>query len=240
MIYNYGPSEHQIVEIVRPEGIPVPRGCIILVHGGYWRARFDRTLMSALLDDLVSRGWAVANVEYRRTGTEGGWPMTANDVKDAILFIRAWLKTQDLPGLVLGMGHSVGGQLALLAAPYLDGVVALAPVTDVARADREDLGEGAAQQFMGAPSADSPREYAEASPISQLPLHRPQLLVHGDIDARVPVEHSRDYQLAAHESGDDARLIIVPGLGHLDAIDPKAVHWPAVLNWLGDLTSAHR
>jgi dipeptidyl aminopeptidase/acylaminoacyl peptidase len=146
------------------------------------------------------------------------------------------MNAKQISGPIIGIGHSVGGQLALLAAPLLDAVVALAPVTDVARADREGLGEDAAQEFMGTRSSDSPRDYADASPIRQLPLNRPQLLVHGDIDARVPVAHTRAFQVAAREHGDDAQLIVVPGLGHLDAIDPAADHWPQVLHWLGTVT----
>ena len=238
MIHHYGPSDHQIVEIIRPGNPRENGGLIVLVHGGYWRAKFDRTLMNPIAHDLTSRGWCVANVEYRRTGAEGGWPITADDVRTAILFVRKWAAEQDIHGPFIGVGHSVGGQLALLAAAGLDAVVALAPVTDVARADREGLGENAAREFMRASSNDAPREYADASPICQLPLNKPQLLVHGDIDARVPVAHTRDFQAAAHARGDEAKLIIVPQMGHLDAIDPAADHWPPVLQWLGEITAA--
>lgn len=231
MILSYGPSSEQIIEVL-PSRRAGSKGTAVLIHGGYWRPKFDLTLMHPLCEDLVERGWAVANVEYRRMGTGGGWPTTVNDIQTAIGFVREHASQIGVHGPLVGIGHSVGGQLALLAAPGLDAVVALAPVTDVARTEREGLGENAAREFMGVDAMDAPGAYRAASPVSQLPLRRPLLLVHGDVDVRVPVEHSTDYYAAAIASGDVVTMRIVPGLSHLDAIRPEAAHWPAVVRWL--------
>jgi acetyl esterase/lipase len=52
----------------------------VVVHGGYWRARYDRSLMTELCLDLANRGLAAWNLEYRRVGSGGGWPETFEDV----------------------------------------------------------------------------------------------------------------------------------------------------------------
>ena len=63
----------------RREGGPWP--CVALIHGGFWRTGWDRTLMTPLAVDLARHGIAAWNLEYRRVGQEGGgWPGTLADV----------------------------------------------------------------------------------------------------------------------------------------------------------------
>ena len=52
----------------------------MVLHGGFWKAEYDLTLMDALCEDLAQRGWAAWNVEYRRLGNGGGVPETLEDV----------------------------------------------------------------------------------------------------------------------------------------------------------------
>jgi len=56
----------------------------VLIHGGFWRARYGLDLEHSLAADLVARGWTVWNIEYRRIGEGGGWPETYDDVCAAI------------------------------------------------------------------------------------------------------------------------------------------------------------
>ena len=68
-----------------PAGDGGPWPCVVLVHGGFWRIGWDRTLMTPLAIDLAAPGLAAWNVEYRRVGQEGGgWPGTLEDVAAAI------------------------------------------------------------------------------------------------------------------------------------------------------------
>jgi acetyl esterase/lipase len=79
----------------------------VLIHGGFWRDRYDLTLMEPLAADLVARGWAAWNIEYRRLGSGGGVPETLDDVAAAIDFL-AELDGVDL-SRVVAIGHSAGG-----------------------------------------------------------------------------------------------------------------------------------
>jgi pimeloyl-ACP methyl ester carboxylesterase len=181
----------------------------VLLHGGFWRPAFDRSTTRALAVDLALRGWTTWNVEYRREGVE---PMLA-DVRAAL----------ELTGPATAIGHSAGGHLVLWAAA--EGLVAraisLAGVTDLARAARERIGDGAAIEFAG----ESPP--AHADPMRRLPFDVPVLLVHGTEDDRVPVDYSRAFAAAS-----GAELIDLPGTGHFEPIDPRSSAWSEVLERL--------
>ena len=239
LVIPYGPHSAQFIECHRPKHGCAGRGVAVLVHGGYWRARHDLALMNPLAESLAAAGWAVANVEYRRVGDGGSWPSTMEDVRAALDALAASAWRSGHPGPVVGVGHSAGGQLALLAADRLDAVAALAPVTDCARTDREGLGENAAVEFFGSHAADLPDAYAEASPIHALPLGVPVLILHGTADVRVPLEHSMAYAEAARHAGDHVDLRVIPGLDHLSCIDPGNPAWTQVRSWLDGL-AVHR
>ena len=67
--HRYGEAPAQVCELHLPEG--APHAVAVLVHGGFWRARYDRTQEHAVAADLVERGWAVWNIDYRGVG--GSW-----------------------------------------------------------------------------------------------------------------------------------------------------------------------
>ncbi len=88
---------------------------MVLIHGGSWHARYGRIVMRGLGGDLVRRGWAVWNIEYRRLGDGGGWPATFEDVAAAIDHLERVPAPLDLDRVSV-LGHSAGGHLALWAA----------------------------------------------------------------------------------------------------------------------------
>jgi acetyl esterase/lipase len=248
----YGGSPSQVAGLHLPGG-PGPHPVVVLVHGGFWWARFDRTLMTPLALDLVTRGWAVWNIEYRRVGESGGgWPGTLDDVAAAVDHLATVGPDAALDtARVVAVGHSAGGQLALwlAARPGLPpgtgaspvvvvrGVVALAAVTDLARGWALDLGPGACAGFLGGSPAELPDRYAVASPIERLPLGSAvgQLVIHGVDDRLVPPELSRSYVSAAAASGDRVELIETADVGHFELIDPGHPAWALARDRLADL-----
>jgi acetyl esterase/lipase len=110
----YGPAPLQFGDLYVPNE-PGLYPIVILIHGGYWRARYGLDLMNSLAEDLAKRGYAAWNIEYRRVGNPGGgWPGTFLDVALATDFLRklAPSYTLDLQRVV-PIGHSAGGHLAL-------------------------------------------------------------------------------------------------------------------------------
>jgi len=60
-VISYGTSIDQVIDIYDGDG-PL----VTLIHGGYWRPVHNREHMRALAGKLVSHGFRVANIEYRR------------------------------------------------------------------------------------------------------------------------------------------------------------------------------
>ena len=101
---RYGEAPAQFYDLFLPKHEPV-RGLAVMIHGGFWRARYDLTHASHLCAALARGGMAVANVEYRRVGESGGgWPGTFQDV---LSFFDA--AVAEFPGPVVVLGHSAGG-----------------------------------------------------------------------------------------------------------------------------------
>src|SRR5579859_698843 len=110
----YTTGEDQFGELYLPT-TPGPYGVAMLIHGGYWRARFGLDLMHELAEDLAKRGIAAWNIEYRRVGNPGGgWPGTFLDVARAADYLREIAPTYALDlQRIVPIGHSAGGHLAL-------------------------------------------------------------------------------------------------------------------------------
>ena len=231
-IVRYGKHPSQFVEAWFPENWSRD-STVVLLHGGWWRAQHDLHLMDGLASQLHEQGHLVWNVEYRRIdGDGGGWPQTLDDVLAAVHTLTSGpLKVES--SSIAVVGHSAGGQLALLTAKTarLAAVVALAPITDLARCAAEGLGEGATPIFLEKAGLLE-EAFEKASPLEQAPIGTPQLIVHGTDDARVPVSHSRAYASKAASTGDDVELMEVQGGDHMFVLQPDHSYWPKALEWL--------
>ena len=236
----YGDHPHSVANLHLPSSEGGPWPCVVLVHGGFWRSGWDRTLMTPLAHDLARRGIAAWNIEFRRVGQEGGgWPGTFEDAAAAIDHL-AGVEQVDTARIAT-CGHSAGGHLALwLAARHrlASGVgasprvrplaaVSQAGVCDLERAWRDDLGDGAVEALLG-PLAESSERLAAASPAALTPLGVPQLLLHGSEDDVVLLSQSRDY--CARDRL--AELLELEGADHFDVIDADHEAWTAAREWL--------
>jgi acetyl esterase/lipase len=232
----YGSDPEQVADLLLPTGHgdhPVA----VLLHGGFWRARFTKSTMAALAADLPARGWASWNVEYRRAGNGGGVLETLDDVRTAIAALAQTRAPLDLNRVVI-IGHSAGGQLALCVAgePFVRAVVSLAGVCDLSSAYAQRLGESATLEFMGGSPAERPDAYSVADPLARIPAGVPVLLVHGDADQRVPIEQSRRYAAQARAVGDSqCELMEFAQVDHFALIDPRTNAWAAVASRLETL-----
>jgi len=239
--HRYGDHPQQVCDLHLPAGSG-PHPVAVVLHGGYWQPPYTKLIMRPLCLDLVRRGYAAYNVEYRRLGRDGGgWPMTFDDVGAAIDLLAGIGDVRlDLERVTL-IGHSAGGQLALWAAgraelpagapgaaPHVTGerVLALAAVCNIAHAGR------VAVALLGGTPDVVPERWAQADPIRRIPLAVPVALVHGARDETVSIARSREYAAAAEAAGMRVTLIETGG-AHRDPIDPQSAAWHAAAEWLG-------
>lgn len=205
----YGPDPENVLDIYLPtekvfERLPI----VLFIHGGAWSGgdRDHLLSFSGPLLDMLDEGWAVASVGYRTTNV-APHPAQLIDVQRAILWAREIAPAIGLdPESVVVAGHSAGGHLAMLAGTFdgsadpvvdpasasrPDGVIAIAPVTDLiafAEADRSQA--SAVGALLGCPDTEPlcDRLLAEwLSPMYHLdPDDPPLYLAHGRADSLVP------------------------------------------------------
>ncbi|MEU3722231.1 alpha/beta hydrolase [Streptomyces sp. NPDC031705] len=248
----YGDHPDQVVDFYAPRGGGAAGSAplVVVLHGGAWRAPYDRQHVTPFADFLARRGFAVANVEYRRGSSlphqnaegpvAGRWPETFDDVAAAMDALpglaAAALPAADVRRTVVS-GHSAGGQLALWAAarhvlpsgsawrlpapPPLRGVVALAPIADFGAAEELGVCGGASAQLLGGPEHWEAR-LPFADPAALLPTGIATTVVHGREDIVVPPAVAESYVAAAAKAGEMVGLTLVEGVGHFPLIDPAA------------------
>ena len=246
----YDTGEWQFGELSLPETAG-PHPVAILIHGGYWRARYGLDLMYELATDLAARGIASWNIEYRRVGNPGGgWPGTFLDVARATDYLSEIAPTYALDlSRVVPIGHSAGGHLALWLAARpripatspihprtppltLTGAISLAGVLDLALAYELHLSNDAVVELLAGGPDEVPAHYQTASPAALLPLGLPQVLIHGTADEHVPIQVSQTYADTAQAAGDTIRYFEMEGVDHFDVINPTTEVWELIVREL--------
>lgn len=246
----YGDHPDQVIDFYAPRDGRAGAPVVVVLHGGAWRGPYDRRHVTPFADFLARRGFAVANVEYRR-GSElpqqrgsgpvaGRWPETFDDVAAAMDALPGLLAVA-LPAAdarrIVVTGHSAGGQLALwaaarhvlpqgspwrlAAAPLLRGVVALAPIADFATAVELDVCSGAVGQLLGR-EADFAARSPYADPAALLPTGIATAVVQGRTDLTVPHAVAEAFVDSAAKAGETVGLTLLEEVGHFPLIDPAA------------------
>lgn len=247
----YGPRPDQFLEWF---GDPLTAGTVVvLIHGGYFREQYTRSYMRPMARALVERGAragagagvvragasasvAVALVEYRRVGGEGGHPRTIEDVEAAVAAVldTTAVEAASRDVRLVVAGHSAGSSLALSWAsrqPEVGPSVRVRPlaaVTDLVAEVRDNLGDGAVLAYMGAEPDVDPARYLAEDPRSRaalIPARFDVQLIHGTDDQTVSISFPRGFP---------AQLWELDHADHFDVVDPHSPHFEEVARLLVD------
>ncbi len=239
----YGSAGGRILrlDLYRPpspgDGRPEPtRPAIVMIHGGAW-VQGSKEGDRDLAEHFARLGFAAVAVDYRLAeDASSRYPAQLDDVQKAVRWVRKHAAEYGIdPNRVAAYGHSAGGHLAALlgttdtrvdddtallgVSSWVDCVVDCAGPTDFTDPASPPVGPEIAwvvPNLFGKTSAEIPEVYREASPLARVtPRSSPTLIVHGTEDPTVPIDQSRRFFVGLRAAGVDARLIELPGEGHL-------------------------
>jgi acetyl esterase/lipase len=208
---------------------------VLYIHGGAFNhgsPGIRPHLFAAFADD----GYAVADIEYR-LAPPPRWSDAPADVLCALGWFQDVAPTYGIdPNLIVVMGDSAGGNLALIAAyepgsagqmtascdvvpRAAAGVIALYPTAELAAtwADVREISDETPfpEMYIGGTPSQFPDRYDEASVQHLIRTGLPpMLLVTGTNDLIVRVERMRDLAARVRAAGSAAELVEVPFAEH--------------------------
>jgi acetyl esterase/lipase len=231
-----GSPRHRLDVYRRPDagpGAPV----LLQIHGGGWVIGAKEQQGLPLMYHLADRGWVCVAINYRLS-PRATWPDQLVDCKLALAWIRAHIaEFGGDPDYVVVTGGSAGGHLTTMLGltandPELQpgfesvdtSVRAMVPFYGVfdwtdrfgLRGARDPLRRLLERSVMKQSRDEDPQRYANASPMDR--LHGgapPALVVHGELDALVPVEEARRFvEMLRAASSSPVVYVELPGAHH--------------------------
>jgi acetyl esterase/lipase len=228
------------LDVYSPPHRDAPRPAVIVIHGGGWREDSDRGFMGKHSERFAQAGYVAFNIEYRGTPGDGAFPGAVQDVICALAWVRANAATYNVdPDRIASYGYSAGGHLASMLG-VAAGVASVQP--DCAAGATGPVAavvSGAGPQdmllfpevteltdFLGGGKDEARATWIEASPLTHVAAGAPPfLMITGDNDWFVDIEHSRKMKRALEGVGTTGKLFVIPGGGHLFNRSPSGASW---------------
>jgi dipeptidyl aminopeptidase/acylaminoacyl peptidase len=196
---------------------------VVLPHGG--PSARDEWGFDWIAQFLAARGYVVIQPNYRGSSGYGdefqngnalrNWQTAMADITDSARYlVDSGIAAKDRVAIV---GWSYGGYAALQSAEMepdmFKSVVAIAPVTDLGLLKSE--AEGFTNSEIIKEMVGTGAHIAAGSPArNAAAIKGPVLLVHGDLDANVGIEHSRKMASALTAAGKSVEFLSYKGLDH--------------------------
>ncbi|MCL1078095.1 S9 family peptidase [Parashewanella spongiae] len=216
-----------------------PYPAVVMPHGGPW-AR-DINIFDEWSQLLASHGYIVIQPQFR--GSEGfgldhwkagdkNWGLTMQDDNDdaALFLVKKGLASKDKLAIY---GWSYGGYAAFVGSMRDNNIYQCA----AAGAGVGDLGRWSAYINDNRFARELQRPTVKGiSPVNQVDkVNIPLLVVHGDIDSRVTVKHSRAFVDKLKKYGKDYKYVELEDADHFSNTlfyPHKKVFYTELLNWL--------
>lgn len=216
-----------------------PHPTIVLPHGGPWVR--DVVIYDQWAQLLAHHGYLIIQPNYRGSTGYGldhwkvadkEWGLTMqDDLDDAALYLVE--KGLADKGRLAMFGWSYGGYAAFVGSMRENNIykctVAGAGVSDLPRLRAAIFGSRIAR-ISQRPTVTgvNPLDHVDK-------VNVPILVVHGDIDERVNVSHSRDFVAKLKQQGKDHKYLEIKGLDHFYSrftYEHKNLFFRELLNWL--------
>jgi acetyl esterase/lipase len=246
LIYGRKDGMALTLDVIQPAK-PNGAGVLWIQSGGWYSVWAPPRLLAGFSKGFLDKGLTVFIVRHG-SAPKYNIPEATADVRRSVRFIRSRAKEFGVDPDRLGvMGGSAGGHLSLLLGttgddgdpkskdPVLQhgsrvaAVVALFPPTDIrqwVKDPPDNIKRFTALKF-------DPEKAGDYSPLLKVKEDNAAiLLIHGDKDDLVPIEHSKKMYDALQKAKVKSKLVVVEGAGH--SFSPKqnqTLVVPAMIDW---------
>ncbi len=235
IVYGHKLGMALTMDLFQPKAQANGAAILFMVSGG-WRSNWVAPEAAVtLFRPLVEKGFKVFAVRHG-SSPKFNIPEFVEDVRQAVQFVHAQAGKYGVDPNRLGVyGGSAGGHLSLMLgttpagpADRLAAVVAYFPPTDL----REWVSEDPASNKSYPALRFSPAKAGDFSPLLQVtPDDPPTLLIHGDKDPLVPLNHSERILAEFKAKNVPTELLVIPGGGHGFKGDDEVRARNAMISW---------
>lgn len=230
--FGKGGDQPLTLHLAMPEKLDKPAPCIVVIHGGAWRAG-DKSQHIQQIFDFARKGYVSVSVGYRFC-PKHVFPAQVEDVKCAVRFLRANAEKYHIdPDRFGAVGFSAGAHLSMMLgvmgkddglegsggspdqSSKVQAVVAFFGPTDFNAEDIPPVSIGLLNDFVGATKENDKGERKKASPITYVTKDdAPLLIFQGTKDPLVP--HTQAYKMTdvMTAAGVPGRVELLLGAGH--------------------------
>jgi acetyl esterase/lipase len=250
VVYGHKDGMALTYDVIRPAR--QSGAAILWVQSGGWYSAYaePKNLLGAS-KAFLDQGYTVVIVRHG-SAPKYTVPEAAADVRRAVRAVRLNAKAHGIDPDRLGvMGMSAGGHLSLMLGTTGDGgdptsgdelarqpsrvaaVVAICPPTDLRGWTTDPPAEIKKHAALKPPLTFDAKLEPDVSPVLKVTADdAPTLLIHGDKDTLVPIEHSRNIVPLFEKAGVAVKLVTVEGAGHgFTPRQNQEVMAPALMAW---------
>lgn len=207
-------------------------GVLFMVSGGWYSGWSPPEQTQRMFQPLTDKGFTVFAIRHG-SSPKFSIPEAVSDVRRSVRFIRINADRFKIdPGRLGVYGYSAGGHLSLMLGTASDegdpnaedpvdktsdrvsAVVAFVAPTDLRIMVNEAPDRLPAYAKFPALTLDMKNAEADSPLVHVTPDDPPTLLIAGDKDDLVPIQHSRNIQAAFEQAKVKSKLIEVAGAGH--------------------------
>lgn len=232
VVFGSGGDVQLKMDIAMPKGLDKPAPCVVVIHGGAWRAGNKRSHTNEIFS-FARQGYVSATVQYRFC-PQYRFPAQIEDVKCAIRYLRQHAEQYGIdPNRIGAVGFSAGAHLSMLLGTMdsndgLEGsggwpdqsskvqaVVSFFGPTELAADDIPEQSLPLVNDLIGGPKEEHGEAFRQASPLSYVSKgDAAMLLFQGTEDVLVPYSQAFKMVTAMTKQDVPGRVEFLIDAGH--------------------------